>query len=137
MSEAAGSCHCGAVEIRIGEAPEYINECNCSLCSKHGALWGYFEPDRVRVFGATEIYCRSDRAEPTAALHFCAVCGCTTHWTATPAFIRKFGIANRMGVNFRLFEPSSFKGVELRFPDGRAWDGSADWDFVRPPTKMP
>jgi hypothetical protein len=36
-----------------------------------------------------------------------------------------------MGVNMRLADESDLDGVELRFPDGRAWPGEGDFVYVR------
>jgi hypothetical protein len=124
------SCHCGAVEVQIAKRPDYLNECNCSLCNSHGVWWGYFVPAEVKVTGKTRAYRRVDRDEPAVELHFCGVCGCTIHWTLLPAFHEKVG-EDRMGVNLRLFEREALMGIELRFPDGKGWDGIGPWGFVR------
>lgn len=31
------TCHCGRTRIELQEPPDYINECNCTLCNKTGA----------------------------------------------------------------------------------------------------
>jgi hypothetical protein len=124
------SCHCGAVTVRIAMRPDYINECNCSLCSSHGVWWGYFPPTEVKVTGDTKVYRRVDRDEPAVEIHFCGTCGCTTHWTLLPAFHEKVG-EDRMGVNMRLFDNDVLTGIELRFPDGKGWDGIGQWKFFR------
>ena len=36
------SCLCGQVRIEIPKRPDFINECNCTLCSKSGLRWGLF-----------------------------------------------------------------------------------------------
>jgi hypothetical protein len=130
------SCHCGAVQIGISAKPEYLNECNCSLCHSHGVWWGYFTPAQVQVAGETKIYARADREEPAVNLHFCVTCGCTTHWTLTPVFTRNTGIDDRMGVNLRLSDRAALAGIELRYPDGAHWDGVGQWDFVREAEKL-
>ena len=43
------SCLCGQVRIEIRRRPDFINECNCTLCSKSGARWAYFHPSEVIV----------------------------------------------------------------------------------------
>lgn len=47
------SCHCGQVRIELDRRPDYINECNCTLCSKAGVRWGLFPsiPGRGRGDG--------------------------------------------------------------------------------------
>lgn len=77
------SCHCGQVRIEFDRRPDYINECNCTLCSKAGVRWAYFHPSQVRVEGAASSYIREDKAEPGNEVRFCPRCGSTTHFTLT------------------------------------------------------
>lgn len=145
-------CHCGAVTIRIPHAPDYINECNCSLCNSHGTWWGYFAPAAVEVRGDTQSYARIDRSDPVVKIHFCRACGCTTHFHTTEGFAERTGprsisseSGNRfrdsemrpqkttdvMGVNMRLVARAALEGVELRYPDGANWDGIGQWGYVQ------
>ena len=130
-----GSCHCGAVSLSLDERPEYVNECNCTLCSKSGARWAYFDPSVVHVEGETSGYRRADKAEPGAQIHFCRQCGATTHFTLTEATVARFG-NTLMGVNTRLADEQDLAGVELRYPDGRAWPGEGEFSYVRPPERF-
>ena len=117
MSEPlSGSCHCGAVRITIPAAPDYINECNCSLCIKHGASWGYFKRCEIEVKGdRIGKYVHPRMSDPFVQLHFCANCGCSTHCVAIDDAV------DWACVNSRLFEPEDMAMVEVRFPDGRGW----------------
>ncbi|WP_423141906.1 GFA family protein [Parablastomonas sp. CN1-191] len=129
----AMTCLCGAVQLSVPR-PDYIHQCNCTLCSKTGARWGYFTPDQVRVIGAAAIAVRGDKAVPSAEVHFCGACGSTTHFGLTPAMIAQHGDVMR-GVNMALADPADLAGIEQRFPDGRAWDGaSAEFGYVSAPT---
>ena len=113
----SGQCHCGAVRVTIPAAPDYINDCNCSLCITRSAVWGYYSPTDVMITGETRSYVRADLPSPALATHWCAHCGTTTHWAALdPAY-------DRMGINMRLFDPTDYAGVEIRAIDGRSWDG--------------
>ncbi|WP_066649728.1 MULTISPECIES: GFA family protein [Sphingomonas] len=118
MSEAlSATCHCGAVGITIPAAPDYLNDCNCSLCVTRGGLWGYFPPANVVITGETSRYIRADLKEPALATHWCPRCGSTTHWRAIdPAY-------DRMGVNLRLFDPAIWEAIDIRHVDGRSWEG--------------
>src|SRR6201996_4038873 len=100
------SCLCGRVNLQTGKKPDYINECNCTLCSKSGARWGYFHPSQVEIEGATQGYCRDDRADPNAQIHFCRNCGATTHFVLTESAIARFGNNSVMGVNMWLADPA-------------------------------
>ena len=121
-----GGCHCGRVSIELAARPDYLNDCNCTLCLKSGALWGYYTVNAVKLNGETGEYVRADVTEPSVILHFCKKCGSTTHWS--PAARLRNG---RMGVNMRLFDPAELAGVELRFPNGRDWDKSTAYGYVR------
>ncbi|WP_426168513.1 GFA family protein [Sandarakinorhabdus sp. DWP1-3-1] len=124
------SCHCGDIRIRIAKRPDYIHDCNCTLCSKTGVRWGYFHPSEVEVTGISGTYNRVDKAEPAAAIGFCPRCSATTHWTLTDTAVARFG-NGMMGVNMWLANPGDLAGIELRFPDGRSWEGEGDFGYVR------
>ena len=124
------SCLCGNVRLQIEKRPDYINECNCTLCSKSGARWAYYHPSDVSVEGPTKGYSREDKNDPAADIRFCPNCGSTTHFTLTASAITKFG-NSQMGVNMLLADESDLAGIELRYPDGRAWSGGSDFGYVR------
>jgi hypothetical protein len=109
-----GSCHCRAVRLEVARPPEWVGECNCSICRRTGGLWAYYRPDEVSVApaGATRPYVWGDR---TIALHHCRTCGCVTHWEALLPDLEK------MGVNVRLFDGFDPASVELRKIDGASF----------------
>ena len=115
----SGHCHCGAVTLTITRKPEVVVDCDCSWCSKTGARWGYFTPEELVVTGTTRTYANRDRNPPYVALHFCGECGCVTHWTGLPILEEE-----RVGANMRMFGNNAVSGVELRFYDGKNWNGS-------------
>jgi hypothetical protein len=128
-------CICGQVRLDAAKAPDFIFECNCSLCAKAGARWGYYQPDEVHVSGTTRGYRRTDKAAPFCDVHFCANCGATTHFTLTEESIAQHGNAV-LGINMWLAAPDELKGIELRYPDGRNWSGVGEWGYVRAPTVL-
>jgi hypothetical protein len=56
----------------------------------------------------------------------------TTHFVMTESAIAKFGGDSMMGVNMWLADSEDLAGIELRFPDGRAWQGEGSFNYVRP-----
>ncbi|MFM5917089.1 MAG: GFA family protein [Novosphingobium sp.] len=124
-------CLCGAVRIELAARPDYLHACNCTLCRKTGAWWGYFDPKLISVVGLTASFVRSDKPSPGTAVHFCPACGVTTHFVLTPQAIALHGNVVG-GANLRLADPRDLAGVELRFPDGAAWSGEGPFGFVRP-----
>ena len=114
-----GSCHCGAVQFELTEAPEKLVDCNCSICRRIGALWGHIPPASVKVTApadGTIAYVQGDR---TLATHTCKQCGCTTHWEN----LQPDGV--RMAVNFRMCDPEVI--AEFRI---RKFDGADTWQFL-------
>jgi hypothetical protein len=124
------SCLCGQVRIQVPRRPDFINECNCTLCSKAGARWAYFHPSEIGIEGTTKGYGREDKDDPAVEVQFCPNCGSTTHFTLTESAIAKFGNV-QLGVNMRLADDSDLDGVELRYPDGRSWSGSGGFNYVQ------
>lgn len=124
------ACLCGQVRIELRKRPDFINECNCTLCSKSGARWAYFDPSDVRVEGPTAGYRREDKEDPAAEIRFCANCGSTTHFILTESAVSRFG-NSMMGVNMWLAEERDIAGIELRYPDGRSWSGDGAFSYVR------
>jgi hypothetical protein len=104
------SCLCGEVRIALPKRPEFINECNCTLCSKSGARWAYFHPADVEVEGSTTGYSRRDKDEPAAEIQFCPHCGSTTHFVLTESAVAKFGNV-QMGVNMHLADEGDLAGT--------------------------
>jgi hypothetical protein len=126
------SCLCGQASVEVARLPDFVFECNCTLCTKSGARWGYFAPGEVTPSGETRAFRRADKADPASQIHFCPNCGVTTHFTLTESAIARFG--NSMaGVNMALADESDLSGIELRFPNGKSWTGEGEFTFLREP----
>ncbi|MCB2085102.1 MAG: GFA family protein [Sphingomonadaceae bacterium] len=123
-------CFCGAVRVTTARKPDFVHACNCDLCRKAGARWGYFEPAEVTVEGKSASYRRTDKDEPAVDVHFCRQCGSTTHFRLTKAAVATHG-DTMMGVNVGLADESDLAGVELRYPDGKSWSGQGEFGYVR------
>ncbi len=100
-----GSCHCGAVQLRVAHLPTELNECQCEHCQKRGALWAYYTLDQVSVEGPTSAYVWGDRE---IEFHFCPACGITTHWAPID---RRY---NRMAINARVLGKAVFQPIPVR-----------------------
>ncbi|MEO1045661.1 MAG: aldehyde-activating protein [Pseudomonadota bacterium] len=127
-----GQCICGAVTIELKARPTHINNCNCSLCLRSGALWGYFAPQDVIITGETREFIRNDIGVPALISHFCGHCGNVTHWTSLKGFPQ-----DRMGVNMRLMEAAASAGVTIKYPDGASWDDVSELGYRRPDVIVP
>ena len=110
------ACHCGRATLRLARKPDYVTECNCSLCAKTGFRGVYYASDEVEIDGQFDAYVRDDIGEPYLQNHRCSHCGILTHWeplTAPPHA--------RIGINARLIDPALLAGVEVRTVDGARW----------------
>ena len=116
-AELVAACHCGRSTIRLPRAPDFVIQCNCSLCTKTGFRGVYFGSDELAIDGEFQSYVREDLKQPYLATHRCAHCGTTTHWTplSDPPH-------ERMGVNARLVDPALLDGIPVREVDGASWD---------------
>ena len=120
MASYRGRCHCGAVSFTYPQTPEFLTQCNCSLCSRLGALWAYETRANVVLAcgeSATIRYIQGDR---TLESHSCNTCGCTTHWLSVDG-----DESSRMAVNFRLCDPDAIKDIRVR-----QFDGADTWEFL-------
>jgi hypothetical protein len=101
------SCHCGAIRFTLEAAPAEVNECDCSICRRYGALWAYYALSHVRFApdcGPTDVYMWGARR---LQFHRCASCGCVTHWRAVDE--------NRpvMGINTRMMPPGALTDARV------------------------
>ena len=116
--ELVARCHCGRATIRLPRKPDYVNHCNCSLCTTTG-WWGiYYASDELEIAGEFDEYVREDLPPGETFLKVlrCANCGSPTHWEPLSEPPHE-----RMGVNARLVDPALLDGVEVRQIDGRSW----------------
>ncbi|WP_435448295.1 GFA family protein [Vibrio navarrensis] len=120
MHMITGRCHCGNVELSIPELTEAATSCNCSICSRYGAIWGYFTESDVEVKvgqAGLSSYCYGDKF---INFNRCNECGCITHYTST-----KPSPGSRLAVNYRMFPPSQASQVKVRL-----FDGADTWQFL-------
>lgn len=107
------SCHCGNIEIDVNE-PGDLNCCNCSICSRYQALWGYYEPKFVQIHvgpAGESVYIWNDREIEFVR---CANCGCITHYRTVEG-----QPAPKIGVNFRMAPPENLGEIPVRYSNGR------------------
>ncbi len=94
--------------------PTTLNDCQCTVCYKYGALWAYFPRNTVTVIAPGEgseglqTYVRDD-AKGSISFNRCAHCGCMTHWWGLDT---RSAEDYRMGVNFRMMLKADIEGIE-------------------------
>ena len=113
------SCHCGGVKLKTAKSPETITSCNCSICHRLGALWGYYSADEVEITQDKELRGYSWGREKLT-FHSCENCGCTTHYTA----VRDDG-THRVAINTRMAPIAETKNIHIRY-----FDGADSWKYL-------
>lgn len=116
----SGQCHCGNVRLAIHRVTENATRCNCSLCRRYAALWGYLTEDEVDVTVGTfglESYEHGDRY---ISFKRCGNCGCVTHYTSLPK-----ARSDRVAVNYNLFPGELVSSLKIR-----KFDGAESWEYV-------
>jgi hypothetical protein len=115
-----GSCHCGATQFEVSEAPAGVTRCTCTFCSKRGALWAYTTPDQFRLLTARDRVSTYQWRSYTIQHHHCAICGCGTY-TESPSWVEgQPDFTNpRISINARLLDDFDLDAVPVEVIDGR------------------
>jgi hypothetical protein len=72
-------CHCGATQFELTEAPTELADCNCSFCSRRGALHAYYKPAQFKLTTARDRVSTYQWGHYLGQHHHCGVCGCPTY----------------------------------------------------------
>ena len=99
MTKYLGSCHCGSVRFEI-DTDELLTpyfRCNCSLCSRKGAVMGEIARSALEVTQGFEFVTTYTWNTGEAQHYFCNRCGIYTHHVMR-------GCTDRVGVNMACVE---------------------------------
>ncbi|PQE04367.1 glutathione-dependent formaldehyde-activating enzyme protein [Rutstroemia sp. NJR-2017a BBW] len=111
------TCHCGAISITAPRLPEYINQCQCTICRRYGAAWGYYHPDEVKIetLGEKEKVIRKyvwgDR---DLEFCFCGGCGCVCYWWPLHPPEKGKESEYQMGLNMNNVNPELLRFVDRK-----------------------
>ncbi|MDQ3287967.1 MAG: GFA family protein [Pseudomonadota bacterium] len=81
METRTGTCHCKAVafEVDLVNGFENLRRCNCSICSRKGAVMAGVTLDRLRVVRGADKLSLYQWNTKLAKHFFCSICGIYTH----------------------------------------------------------
>jgi hypothetical protein len=112
-----GSCHCGKVAFEVeGEITSALS-CNCSICSKKGALLWAFPKAQVRF----QVQAKPDELgrylfnRHVIAHRFCTSCGIHTHGEDTAE-----SGGSDVYINLRCLDGVDLDKIPLQHFDGRS-----------------
>jgi len=110
-----GSCHCGNVKFKVNLDLSNLIRCNCSICSKLGALWAFAPKSAMELLTDENAYGDYQFGQKTLHHHFCKKCG-------VEAFAE--GIAPdgspTIGINVRSLDNFDIDGIPIQDYDGKS-----------------
>ena len=116
MKTYRGSCHCGAVTFEADLDTTEVARCNCSICTKKGAVHQRVTKDRFRLLSGQDDLQLYQFNKKIARHQFCRHCG--IHTFANPRSAPDQVVVNlRCLDDFDLFAQASVKLI-----DGRNWE---------------
>jgi hypothetical protein len=110
-----GSCHCGKVAFEVDGELTGAMACNCSICSRKGALMWFVPRDQLRLLTSEEDMGTYTFNKHVIKHHFCPTCGIHPYGEGVDPN------GNRMAaVNIRCLEDLDLASVPVTNFDGRA-----------------
>jgi hypothetical protein len=109
------SCHCGSVQFEL-DLPKGLDDprrCDCSMCSRRGAIVASVPLDGIRVTKGEDMLSLYQFNTMTARHFFCSKCGIYTHHQRrSNPHQYAFNVACLEGVNpFNIGEVSLTDGI--------------------------
>lgn len=118
------SCHCGKIRIEVPATPSNATECNCSFCSRVGAIWAYFPLGQLRFLSTEGQSMYSSKG--INRHYFCSCCGIHV-WSDVPDWTAMQGegsalssLPRRHSLNLRTVDNLDWAAVNVEKVDGRS-----------------
>jgi hypothetical protein len=111
-----GGCHCGRVRFEVDAPAElYIDECNCSMCTRTAFLHLIVGAERFRITQGREALSLYTFNTGTARHYFCSNCG------IKPFYVPR-SHPDGWSVNARCIDEGTVTGMKINAIDGRNWE---------------
>ena len=110
-----GSCHCGAVRFEVQVDATAGARCNCTVCTKVGAVSAIVKPEAFRLLtdeGSLSFY---EWGGKTAKRYFCKDCGVSCY---SRGYLEQIG-GDYVSVNFNALDDVDPATVNVVYWDGR------------------
>jgi hypothetical protein len=122
-----GSCHCGAVRFEVQADPAAgASRCNCSVCTKLGALGAIVKPDAFALLSDQADLGSYEWGHKISKRYFCKSCG--TYCFAS-------GHLAEVGGDFVSFNYNTIDELEIGDLPVVYWDGRHDNWYAGPSDK--
>jgi hypothetical protein len=117
MSRYFGGCHCGAVRFEAEADLQNVCECNCSICTKKGAI--HHRVQEFKLLSGEEALRLYQFGEKIAKHWFCSHCGVHT-------FTNPRAAPDKVTINLRCLDEflTLRKQLTIKEFDGQNWERS-------------
>jgi hypothetical protein len=78
-----GSCHCGKIQYEARADLSKVTECNCSICSRKGALMSFVAADAFTLKSGEGNLADYQFGKKHIHHQFCSTCGIHAHASGT------------------------------------------------------
>ncbi len=116
-----GSCHCGRVKFKLDTVIDKVVECNCSICTKKGALHHRVSPQQFTLVEGEAFLSLYQFGSKEASHYFCSHCG--IHPFSRPRLDPSMYSVNIRCLDDFDLEAETFEKVPF---DGRNWEAAAE-----------
>jgi hypothetical protein len=112
-----GSCHCGQVQFEVLTDLTKAMVCNCSICTKKGALHHRVPPERFKLIAGQEALTLYQFDTKIAKHWFCKFCG--MHPFANPR-----AAPEMVSINVHCLDDceNEMANIEIKTFDGKNWE---------------
>lgn len=110
-----GSCHCGQVAFEVEGELTQVADCNCSICSRKGALMWFVRRDQLRLLTPEENLASYSFGKETIKHRFCPKCGIHPYGEGTGP-----SGAPMAAINVRCLEAVDLAKLQVKHYDGRS-----------------
>lgn len=112
-----GSCHCGAVKFTVQGSIQKVLRCNCSICTKKGALHYRVPADQFTLLEGEDALQLYQFGTKTAKHYFCKHCG--VHPFARPRTAPDMYAVNIKCLDNYDWQTENFEYIDF---DGQNWE---------------
>jgi hypothetical protein len=110
-----GSCHCGKVAFEVEGEIDKVMDCNCSMCSRKGALLWFVPREKLRLLTAEDNSRAYLFGKGTIQHRFCPECGIHPYGEGS------MPDGTRMAaINVRCLEGVDYAAIPVEHFDGRS-----------------
>lgn len=110
-----GSCHCGNIVFEAEGDLEKVNECNCSICSKKGALHWFLPKENFTLLSDETNLSTYTFNKHVIKHRFCGICGVAPYGEGEAP-----SGAQMVAVNARCLDDVDVSKLEKGHFDGRS-----------------